>query len=361
MPANHLVRTLSWFLRGGLFEIAEDYGNRLILGRLPWLVTPAIALVSRLGVAVALLVAYAARRLPRQTFVAAAVALVAVDMSLAGGTAVNRFTGADHWQQLSSGARYIIDTEQNLTRFYAVASSGEADVVAGLKHYFPSVRHLFASGGHSSLRLARYDTFLQQAHPLVMLSLTDTRFVLNKGRLTPDAESVLPLACQDGTWYVYENPGVLPRAFIVHQAQAVANAEEALAPLHGRSFDARRLVLLETESPLPPLPSPEAGPADGDQVAITRYAPSEVEIQAGVEAAGFLVLLDNYYPGWEVYVDGQRATLVRADYFARAVYLDKGQHLVEFVYRPLSFRVGVGLSAAALLVLAMSAWLARKK
>jgi hypothetical protein len=367
LPASDGVRTLSWFLRGGLFEIPEDYGDRIILGQLPWLVTPALALVSRLGIAVALLVAYAARRLSRPALVTATLALVAVDMSLAGGTAVNRITGADHWQQLSGGARYIMDAfdaEQTPARFYSVASSGEADVVAGLKHYFPSVRHVYGSGGHSSLRLARYDTFLQQAHPLIMLSLTNTRFVINKGRLTPDAESVLPLVYQDGTWYVYENPDVLPRAFVVHQARAVANAQEALDPLHGRSFDARRLVLLETPETgelLPPLPAGEAGlQADGDRVAITRYAPSEVEIQADTQAAGFLVLLDNYYPGWEVTVDGQRQTVVRADYFARAVHLDKGQHTVEFVYRPLSFRAGVGLSAAALLVLAVSAWLESK-
>jgi hypothetical protein len=369
LPAdNHVVHTLDWFTRDGLFEIPEDYGSRIILGPFPWLVTPALALVSRLGIAVALLVAYAARHLPRPALVGAALALVAVDMSLAGGTAVNRITSADHWQQMSEGSRYMIDALdagqiQTPARFYSVASSGEADVVIGLKHYFPSVRHVFGSGGHSSLRLARYDTFLQQAHPLVMLSLTNTRFLINKGRLTPDAESVLPLVYQDGTWYVYENPGVLPRAFVAHQAQAVANAQEALAPLRGRSFDARRLVLLETPEtgePLPPLPAGAAGLSGDDRVAITRYAPSEVEIRADTQAAGFLVLLDNYYPGWEVTVDGQRRTVIRADYFARAVYLDKGQHTVEFVYRPLSFRIGVGLSAAALVVLGVAGWLARK-
>jgi uncharacterized membrane protein YfhO len=122
-------------------------------------------------------------------------------------------------------------------------------------------------------------------------------------------------------------------------------------------------VLLETSEtgePLPPLPAGAAGLSGDDRVAITRYAPSEVEIQADTQAAGFLVLLDNYYPGWEVTVDGQRRTVIRADYFARAVYLDKGQHTVEFVYRPLSFRIGVGLSAAALVVLGVAGWLARK-
>ena len=106
---NHIAHTLDWFTRDGLFEIPGDYGNRIILGPFPWLVTPALALVSRLGIAVALLAAYAAQRLPRPALIGAALALAAVVLSLAGGTAVNRITSADHWQQMSEGSRYLID------------------------------------------------------------------------------------------------------------------------------------------------------------------------------------------------------------------------------------------------------------
>jgi hypothetical protein len=365
LPArSQVLYTLRLLLRRGLFEIADGYQNRIILGPLAWWVLPSVALLSRLGAGVVLLVAYAARRLPRQAFIGAAIALVACDMALAGGSAVNRLTAAGHWQQLSGGARYILEAQEGETaRFYAVASGDEQEMVAGLKYYFPSVYHLFGSGGHSSLRLMRYDTFMQRAHPLVMLSLTGSRYVLNKGRLTPDAESVLPLAYQDGEWFVYEHPPALPRAFIVHQAVAAADAEEALSYLRDRNFDPQSLLVLETAEPLSPSaaePSANTPIAGADSAVIARYTPSSVEIRANLANSGFLVLLDSYYPGWQVYVDGQRGTIMRAYYFARAVYLERGGHTVRFVYCPLSFYGGLALATAGLLVLAAATWLARR-
>lgn len=356
---GQVLYTLRLLLRRGLFEIADDYDNRILLGPLAWWVLPSIALISRLGVGVALLVAYSARRLSQQVFSAAVVMLVVIDLVLAGGSAVNRITGADYWQQLSGGARYILETEQGRTaRFYAVVTGKENDMVAGLKYYFSSVHHLFGSGGHSALRLAQYDAFTRQAHPLIMLSLTGTRFVLNKGRLSPDAEAVLPLVYQDGEWYVYENPHALPRAFVARRAVAVSNLDEALGYVRNADFDPLSQLVLETQEALPPPSSHSEGM--GDEIAITRYTPSLVEIQVNLTDSGFLVLLDNYYPGWRAYVNGQPATIMRAYGFARAVYVDGGRHTVRFVYRPLSFYGGLALAATALLILGATAWLTRR-
>ena len=363
---NHVIYTLRLLLRRGLFELADGYEKLILLGPLGWWVLPSVALVSRLGFGIALLVTYSSRRLPRRAFVVAIIALVAADVALAGGSAVNRQTSADHWEQLSGGARHIIQTVQDgPERFYAFATSKEKRVVAGLKHYYPSVHHLFASGGHASLRLARYDTFGKQAHPLVMLSLTGSRFVLNEGRLTPDAESVLPLVYQDNEWYVYEHPSALPRAFVMRQAVAADSGENALSYLREGDFDPTKLLVLETEEPLPSSATemqsvPAESQAD-DEIIITSYTPSSVEIQADLADSGFLVLLDSYYPGWTAYVDGRRIPIMRAYYFARAVYVEGGQHTVRFVYRPISFYGGVGLAVTGLLIIALAAWLTRRR
>jgi hypothetical protein len=361
---NDVTYTLRLLLRRGLFEVAGGYKNRIILGPLALWVLPSVALVTRLGAAVALLAAYSARLLPRRILVTALIALVAVDLSLAGGSAVVRITGADHWKQLSGGARYIMETEGSGTgRFYAFATSKEDKVVAGLKHFFPSVYHLFASSGQTPLRLARYDKFMQQAHPLVMLSLTGSRYVLNEGRLTPDAESVLPLVYQDDEWYVYEYPPALPRAFVIRRAVVVGSDEEALSYLREGDFDPLNLLVLETDevvpsqSPVIPTGSPEG---QIDEVVITNYTPSSVEIQANLVDDGFLVLLDSYYPGWIATVDGERVPIMRAYYFARAIYLEGGQHTVQFVYRPISFSGGLALTAAGLLIILVVAWLTRQ-
>lgn len=53
---------------------------------------------------------------------------------------------------------------------------------------------------------------------------------------------------------------------------------------------------------------------------------------------------------WEAYVDGRRAKILNADYLFRGVALEKGKHLVEFRYEPMSLYTGsiISLSALAL-------------
>lgn len=58
-----------------------------------------------------------------------------------------------------------------------------------------------------------------------------------------------------------------------------------------------------------------------------------------------LVLLDRWYPGWRVTVDGQPAELLRANGVFRAVSIPAGQSDVEFRYAPVSLAIG-GLSSA---------------
>ena len=71
------------------------------------------------------------------------------------------------------------------------------------------------------------------------------------------------------------------------------------------------------------------------------YQPNEVSFFTESNKNALLFLSDNYYPGWQALVDGQRAKLYRADYTFRAVFVPKGRHRVEFIYRPRSFKIGV--------------------
>lgn len=352
--------TLRVLLRRGLFEIVNAYENKLILGPLSWWLLPAVALISRLGLAVIVLVAFAAGRLPRRYFGVAAIVLTALDLVLAGGSAVNRVKEAGLWEQVSGGVRYVIATAPaDTSRFYSLAGGEEENIVAGLGQYFPSVPQVLAASGHASpLRLARYDALFQSAHPVVALSLTGAHYILNRGPMSADAESVFKRAYQDDQWYVYENPAALPRTLVLRRVVAVKNGEEVLTYLRQGNFDPRNLLILETAEPLPPL-SPET--AENDKITFTLDTPSLVELQVDLSGSGFLVLLDNDYPGWQVYVDGQPRTIVRADYFARAVYLENGPHTVRFIYRPASFQMGLVLCVLGLFALGGAGWSLRRR
>ena len=62
------------------------------------------------------------------------------------------------------------------------------------------------------------------------------------------------------------------------------------------------------------------------------------------------MLSDTYYPGWRAFVDGQEQPILRGDLLFRVVAVPAGEHVVEFRFEPASVRIGLLVSALALLV-----------
>jgi hypothetical protein len=175
-------------------------------------------------------------------------------------------------------------------------------------------------------------------------------FVLPKnGDLNADAGATgvrFPLV-YDAEVRIYANPAVLPRAFITRQVEQAPTFEAAQRIAATPGFDPRARVVLERPAPAG-YDTPAAGA--GDAVAITRYEPNRVVVEATAAAAGVLVLTDVHYPGWRASIDGQPAELYRANGLVRAVFVPTGRHVVEFTYAPASFTAGLAIGGVALVV-----------
>ncbi len=107
-------------------------------------------------------------------------------------------------------------------------------------------------------------------------------------------------------------------------------------------------VIIPDEQKPPMFPDPELH-VEG-RVKSARDGFNSYELSVTCDADCYLVARENYYPGWEVRVDGEPAALYQADYVNRAVYVPKGTHNVEFAYRPVEFRIGMIISSAAMLL-----------
>lgn len=153
-------------------------------------------------------------------------------------------------------------------------------------------------------------------------------------------------------WWVYENPGALPRVFLVPGARAYGTVEEVLDAARAPGFDPRGCVLIE--GPLPEGVAP--GACDGGRaagsIAIARDGGDELELSVESGAPAFAVIADAYAPGWEAEVDGVPAPVVPAYHLFRAVPVPAGRHTVRLVYRPASYRAGAALSLASLALVA---------
>ncbi|MBU2008471.1 MAG: YfhO family protein [Chloroflexi bacterium] len=170
--------------------------------------------------------------------------------------------------------------------------------------------------------------------------------------LAPSPVSIdMPLV-YDGEAKVYENPSVLPRAFLVYQVEYASSYQQAQEALSRPDFDPLCRVVLEQEASF----SPQEGRGTAR---IREYQPNRVVMETQSETPGILVLTDVFYPGWTAYIDGKAAKIYRANGLVRAVMVDKGDHTVVMSYFPRS--LALGLAVALLAGVACLALMFRKR
>ena len=154
----------------------------------------------------------------------------------------------------------------------------------------------------------------------------------------------------DGNLALYQaTPG---RFHVVHAVVRAVDEEDAFRRVTDPAFDPGASVVLEGEE------VPEVAPDDraDDEVAVVDEAPERIRLRARLGGAGVLVVADTYFPGWEARVDRRPSAILRANYAFRALALAAGAHDVELAYRPRSFRIGVALSLAGLVLVAALWW-----
>jgi hypothetical protein len=199
--------------------------------------------------------------------------------------------------------------------------------------------------GASPLRLQVHKVMGEALPHWRLWQLLGVRYVITWEHDCPCPYAWTRVAMQGKEWekntvYVHRLDAEFPRAWVVHRALQVG-LDEALARLAEPDFDPFQDVLVDE-------PVPEGFSANDPLypavVSVIRYRPEEIVVQADLSAAGWLVLGEWVYPGWKVWVDGEKREIYHADYGLRAVPLSTGPHRVEFRFRPLSVYLGGGIS-----------------
>lgn len=92
-------------------------------------------------------------------------------------------------------------------------------------------------------------------------------------------------------------------------------------------------------------PQPDNGTSlfDGYSVSAERISFTSHQSQDG-----FVLLNENFYPGWEARLDGKPAAILRADGIFRALRVPAGDHQLEFRFRPRYFALGAAVSLTTL-------------
>lgn len=149
-----------------------------------------------------------------------------------------------------------------------------------------------------------------------------------------------------GEVYLFERLSPLQRAYIVYAAEHIPDDTQAVSRLLDESFDLRNVAVVADALDLPTEADTPASRAE-----IVTYQETQVVVKASVTQQGLLILADQFHPGWQAYLDGQPATIIRANHVLRGVVLPPGEHQVIFQFAPASLRTGCWLSLAGIVVL----------
>ncbi|MBE0544961.1 MAG: hypothetical protein IH623_26790 [Verrucomicrobia bacterium] len=145
-------------------------------------------------------------------------------------------------------------------------------------------------------------------------------------------EQLAVVESPQGRFALFEFTGALPRAKLYSNWLVSTNDEATLTQLANKEFDPAQTVMVA--EPLPVVPNSDSASTNAGTVEFVSYAPKHIVLRANATAPAVLLLNDKHDPNWQVTVDGQPAELLRCNYIMRGVFLEPGEHTVEFQFRP---------------------------
>jgi Bacterial membrane protein YfhO len=143
---------------------------------------------------------------------------------------------------------------------------------------------------------------------------------------------------------VYVNQQAMPRAWLASSvialtpAQVLSTIRTSKLP-DGRLYQPEAIALVED-----PKATWQGVTASNGQAEILKLDSTEVKIKTRSTNAAFLILGDVSYPGWQATIDGKPTEIYQTNYIQRGVQVPAGEHLVEYRFEPLSFKLGVGVT-----------------
>jgi hypothetical protein len=142
----------------------------------------------------------------------------------------------------------------------------------------------------------------------------------------------------------------LPRVGFYSAFLAVTDNETALEYISFPDFDINEMAVVYGDySDKPEIVSPV------QKVDIVEYKPWYVKAEFDAPTDGLVLHTTKHDPAWNVYVNGEKRELLKANYIMQGVFVDSGKNVVEFKFEPdnkpflislFTVLFGLGLTAA---------------
>ena len=129
---------------------------------------------------------------------------------------------------------------------------------------------------------------------------------------------------------LYENTIALPRARSVSNLKPLNSIDDLVQMLFSYQLNPWSEAALSMDD----LRKIGADSFSPGEVSISEDRPDRVTISTSFRGTGFVVLADQFYPGWEAYIDGKRTEIYKTNGVQRGVVVLEGEHTLVVKYVP---------------------------
>ncbi len=208
--------------------------------------------------------------------------------------------------------------------------------------------------GSGPLYQEALDDFVNTVPEIRWWQMLNIRHVLTRRRI--EHGGLLHILEEDGK-HLYQTFIGARTAWIVHAYEIAPSRESAIEATARPDLDPFSTVILEPEGAkgASVLHAPPA--AEEENIRLVVFEDTRVVFDVTLGQPGVLVISEIWYPGWNVYVNGERMASLRAYGLLRAVVLPAGTWRVEWRFEPVIMWLGLGISAlSALGIIGTFAW-----
>ena len=197
-------------------------------------------------------------------------------------------------------------------------------------------------GGYQPLKLQRYhdlmDHYLYDGDNKILSMLNTRYFIINT---------------DDGKTKLQRNYRAKDNAWFVEGIRVVESDDEELKLLKDLDLGTMAIIHKDFREYVDGF-----DPSRNGTITLVEYSPDRLVYKSSSQSDQLAVFSEMWYgpgKGWKVYIDGQPAKLIRANYVLRAVNVPEGDHTIEMVFKPAIYTAGNAISwtVSSLLTLAI--------
>lgn len=267
----------------------------------------------------------------------ALVILVAIDLIGVDWRYVNKESFVDSrlmdtpFQVTQADAQILSDTSRY--RVY--------DLDEGLNGARASFFHNSIGGYHAAKPRRLQELFEYQIakNNRQILNMLNIKYVMRQG--------------QQGETVASVNPTANGNAWFVSKVLKVTSDDAEMKALDRVETDTEAIVNTQNFPELKNLP--ESYVADSTAtVTLVSHTPDVLKYVSDNHNKGLIVFSEMYYPhGWDVTIDGKKASHFRVDYALRGLEVPSGKHTIEFSFNPTVVQKGSTITLAGSFILAL--------